>query len=250
LLENGQPLALELAAVVELKKRQMPRVAWNALWAGPEYQVLMPVRTPSADTDFKLTDGVELAAALSDLLHWSRELTVAQEDTLSVESGDLEQANQTLMGSPSAGEVMFAIEYSIAALQSINQAIKERLVKRPLCHLQRPTEQARILNNVLINTYAGRVQPQLAALQRLYQRWVPVLRQQVAELSSQDEAIGVLAAQELHAYSLRYLQQGQGSVWYDYQQVLQAHAGVWTKLLTDCGLRVGKVDSEVQAAKP
>ena len=237
--EGEESLANDLVTVLMVKQRQMARVAWNASWAGPEYQQVMATKPASPTTDFSRFEGDARATALVDLLRWSRSAGPDGEPAEDIRAA-LEPANRALLGSPTPGEVLYAMEASTATLRSLTAAIEARLAARPLCPTGRATEQARILRNVLVQIFVGRVQPHLAGLRRLHQRWVPVLTEQWTALSLQDGDIARLTLREdWGAYYGRYIRQGEGSLWNDFLEAQQGHARVWTALLEDCGLRPG-----------
>ncbi|MEH6626255.1 MAG: DUF3080 family protein [Motiliproteus sp.] len=115
-------------------------------------------------------------------------------------------------------------------LEKTASALNKAQLRRPLCFSGKPTEKAKILNNILIKYYAGKVQPYMSRVQRNGQAW---LKQ--TNLLVNNERLPVPAAmQKYHAAVLDM--KNPDAPWSRYQQAIKTHTHAWQTILQQCGL--------------
>lgn len=234
-LVDSQPeLATMLAGVAEEKRDALSKIAWNATWAGPEFQTFLALR-PLDSSAVVLTEseGVETARALEDLATWTIEASQAD---LAFETG-LERANRALIASPRLGEILYEMERTVSFFQRLNRQLEQRLQGRPICLDAHPNERARIAVNVLTQRYIGRIQPQLAGLQRLFSTWAPPLASLYHVFMSEGRLR--VGNEALNGWITSYLDGGDQGLEHRFHRELQVHAALWTQLMGQCGMTPG-----------
>ncbi|WP_431686343.1 DUF3080 domain-containing protein [Hahella sp. NBU794] len=220
-------LALELRRALASKRDEIGDVAWNATWAGPEWQALMSQKEGGFDLDFQAGDWAELSLALSALAEWS-----ARPESPGLDADSLEALNRRLLTYPMVGRLLFSAEEASAEMGAIVEGLKRWLAERPLCVNGAPSERSRILQNVLVNIYSARVQPYLAQLEKARRDWLPPLQRSYDQLHGEQSVA-------LQDFARRYLQEGESSLWWEFRHNAAAHAAIWTEMLAQCGLEPG-----------
>lgn len=234
-LDGTQPdLAAMLASVAEEKRGALSTVAWNATWAGPEFQTFLALRPLDLSAVILIeSNGVETARALENLTTWTIEASHADQ---AFETG-LERANRALIASPRLGEILYEMERTVSFFQRLNRQLEKRLQGRPICLDAHPNERARIAVNVLTQRYIGRIQPQLAGLQRLFSAWAPPLASLYhVFMSASRLEVGNDAVKE---WITAYLDGGDQGLEHRFHRELQVHAALWTQLMGQCGMSPG-----------
>ncbi|ABC28691.1 conserved hypothetical protein [Hahella chejuensis KCTC 2396] len=225
--EEEADLAVELRQALASKREEIRNVAWNATWAGPEWQALMSQKEGGFELGFQAGDWVELSLALSSFAEWS-----ARPESASINADSLEALNRRLLTYPMVGRLLVSTEEASAQMGAIVEGLRRRLAERPLCVSGAPTERSRILQNVLVNIYIVRVQPYLAQLEKARREWLPPLQRSYEHLQG-DQSVA------LRAFAQRYLQEGESSLWREFRHTAAAHAAVWTEMLAQCGMAPG-----------
>lgn len=222
-------LARRLDDILASKRKALPGVAWNALWAGPEYQALLSTRGSALPDGFQAEDGRALALALTRQAEWAAAGSAVTAEWAS----QLEASLQALMAYAWIGPTLRDLERATAELKALNVGIAQRLEGRPLCPSGRPTEQARILRNVLHQIFVTRIQVRLAPRQQAYQLWLTPLQANLETFEARPVSVP-----EFERFATRYLRTGEGGLSDDLHQALQQHARLWSQLLAACGLGV------------
>ncbi|AZZ93634.1 DUF3080 family protein [Hahella sp. KA22] len=225
--EQNVELVEELRNALASKRDEIRNVAWNATWAGPEWQALMSQKEGGFDLDFQAGDWAELSLALSALADWS-----TQPESASLNADSLEALNRRLLTYPMVGRLLFSAEEASAEMGAIVEGLRRRLAERPLCVNGAPNERSRILQNVLVNIYSVRVQSYLAQLEKARRDWLPPLQRSYDQLQG-DQSVA------LRSFAQRYLQEGEASLWWEFRHNAAAHAAIWTEMLAQCGLAPG-----------
>jgi hypothetical protein len=233
-IRTTQPeLAGRLLSIANAKQTLQPRVAWNALWAGPEFQAFLGLRSPAVSEAFLEAEGEDTARSLSQLVRWRQD---AIQDVADFEVG-LERVNRDLIAFPRLGEVIYQMELAVTFFQQLNSQLDQHVVRAPVCRERKPNEKSRILMNVLTQIYVGRVQPHLADLQRLYRAWAPPLwaLYQVSITGLEDNALNPALARWVAVY----LAPTPKGIEARFQAELREHAAVWNRMLAQCGMAAG-----------
>ncbi len=223
LQKEGRKLDLQkqLAEVLRVKSLEMVDIAWNATWAGPEFQQLMSFHDGPLPVDFRYSDWSELTLALGLLLDKS------EQPTQLAESAELEQLNLKLVSYPAIGRLLLSVQQVTTQIGKINLGMREIMSHRPICFNQASNPKARILSNVLTNIFIVKIQPYLAELNKGMERWRPMLERSYSALDGSVEG----------AFYRTYL--AEQALMLSFKQTLAEHGAIWTELLAQCGLKPG-----------
>ena len=115
-------------------------------------------------------------------------------------------------------------------LDQTARAINARLDQRPICSHHPPNNQARMIQNVFVKFYAGRLQPYIAMIEQQGRPWIK------ANQTLQDE----LPVPDVAQRYFDALWGGKNSVYGTYQQARERHTQAWQRLLGQCGLMPSK----------
>ncbi len=216
----------ELAGILVQKQKDITNVAWNALWAGPEFQQFMSFREGMFAPGFTAAHWAELSAVLGTLMSWSRAPEAIQP------SAAHEALNHSLVTYPFYGRLAVSVIEADRLLRNINAGMRRRLDARAICFNQKQNSKARILRNVLVNVFVVNIQPLLAELNKAQQQWRPLLDGSYRALNGHE-------SEELDDFYALYIGQGKRSLWSRHKGALEEHASLWTELLAQCGMRPG-----------
>jgi hypothetical protein len=145
-----------------------------------------------------------------------------------VELAALERALQQLAVSQYGGALLRSLGLLIAELDAASAALE---TARP-CPQQRQTPQARVLQTVFTQYYAGRAQPYMAAVQRGGLRWLEL---HARLLESQQ----VTPPPAFERFRARALAIDGDSLWSRWLQARNRHVQAWQQVLGACGLMPG-----------
>ena len=225
--EDDPPeVATELEAILAQKYRDIDTIAWNATWAGPEFQTLMSFHDGVLKPDFRADQWAELTTALGALAAWSQNAEVLQSAKAH------ESLNFQLVTYPFFGRLVLSVLEADRLLSNINDGLRLRLQARPVCFNQTPNPRAQILRNVLVNIFVATIQPLLAELNKAQEQWRPLLATSYQALDGNESS-------RLKDFYDLYIGSGERSIWLHYKKTLTEHATLWTELLAQCGLRPG-----------
>ncbi|WP_168188186.1 DUF3080 family protein [Hahella sp. CCB-MM4] len=223
--ERKPDLQKQLAEVLRVKSLEMVDIAWNATWAGPEFQQLMSFHDGPLPTDFRYADWSELTAALGLLVEGSEHPTRMEN------SSEPEEMNLKLVSYPVVGRLLLSVRQATLQIENINQGLRQVMSRRPVCFNQTPNPKARILSNVLTNIFIVKVQPYLAELNKGMEQWRPMLKRSYSALEGNED----------NAFYQAYL--ADHTLMRSFKQSLTEHGILWTELLAQCGLSPGNPPS-------
>ncbi|WP_020408289.1 DUF3080 family protein [Hahella ganghwensis] len=216
-------LKKELAEILRTKRSEIMNVAWNATWAGPEFQELMSFHDGPLPIDFHYADWSELSSALGQLSVWSGQ-------PAQIESSKThEKMNLTLISYPIIGRLILSINESRLLMENINQGLREAIDGRPICFNSTPNPKSRILSNILTNVFVQNVQPQLSELSKAMEHWRSLLEHSYVALAGDVDA---------PFYQLYLTDE---SLIREFKDTMAEHGALWTELLAQCGLRPGSL---------
>jgi hypothetical protein len=159
-----------LKDIVDLKRAQLDRVAWNATLGSEALAGAFTLDTTSLAPGAVSGAG---RAATGALRQWLRRLPQLGSDALSLE--DWEAPWETLAASDFPGRARRSVARLTQAFDDVAAIIERRERARPLCPQGLPTDRAQILRNLFTRYYAGGVQPYLAELDAELRPWFEAL---------------------------------------------------------------------------
>lgn len=223
---NLTELRGELSRVLEIKQNQLDAQLLNSLYASPEMEQQFslgetPLAPQMAGEASQLRPTMEHFATLARLTQarqWQEPQFVSE----------LEKGYEMLFRSQLGAQWLASMALLTQGLAQSAAAIETRLAGRPICFNQKPNNQSKILWNVFINYYVGRLQPYLARVEREGRAW-----------SEHNLAIltPISAVPQTQIY--RDYFDPQGAIWSDYLQARNRHTAAWQAILEQCGLRPG-----------
>ncbi len=231
--EKGSKLfALQqtLDEIVAIKTADLPRAYWNATFGSPEFEQMFSLAAAPLPIDAAGAQTAEIERALEHLASLGSRLGDA---TLELESARLEAHYKALTSRRMAGELLGALELLRLHLDAAARAIESRLENRPMCYNQRPTPNARILDNVFRKYYVAQVQPYLAQAHRQARNWLESVNRLAA--AQQAQMPPTFAAYFEAQLSL----DAPEALWTRYERALHRHTEAWQTVLGQCGLMPG-----------
>lgn len=171
LLAGGRgELARKLAAVIQQKRRQLPKVIWQATLGAGELRAFW--KAPTMLDDYPAATGAEVPNAMAQLLRrverwlggdWEIDATGFERELQLLRAGDggaLWQAWQLLAGELDRGSAL----------------LSRRQAERPLCYNGKSNRRADILLNVVRQKFIAELQPWAVALNRRRYELLPAVR--------------------------------------------------------------------------
>lgn len=214
----------QLSQVALEKRAQLPRVYWNALNASPEFEQFLRFAPMPLPADVSDSDPAQ--DALANLVSIGQQLP----DHLPPASDELDPLFFALLATDQGGQLISSLSTLTKTLNQGSEALEIRQTQRPICPQRRATEQARILQNVFVKFYAGKLQPYLAKVDQRGKRWSASLMQM-----SEIEQVPPALKQYLLA-----LAGPNGSLWSQFQHATKRHIKAWQTTLKSCGLAPGQ----------
>lgn len=221
--DDESELRSRLQDLAEQKRAQLPAVFWNAFNGSTEVERYLRFSAQSLPAA-----PVEDSAALVALEQLAA-IAEGLPEQLSPPAEQLEPLFQALHASPQGGELITSLASLRHTLDQGTALLRERLETRPLCPQGLPTERGRVLQNIFVKYYAGRLQPYLSQVHQRGERW--------------QRALQHLAAQDAPASTRAYLERLAGaddSLWQDFVTATAAHVRAWQDSLRSCGLAPGQ----------
>lgn len=226
-------LAAQLAEAAVRKRRELPLVFWNGLFAGDEFAALFSVSAPPPGPD---EVGPELQSLLQSLLDVEAQLRSWRESIADPAGPDVvydgtgfENALAALNGSRAGGGLLRALSELGAYLDSAAELIENALRAKALCPMRKTTERGRYLRNVFDLFYAGEVQPYAVPVHRYGQGIL-------SALARIRESTAVAPAADGEEYWSNWLGMGTASAWGRFQHALDRHTRAWQLALGECQL--------------
>ena len=211
-----------LRQVTAQKQEMLPDLYWNVTLAGDEIRGLFPL-AGRASASGSIPDGREVARALEHLTALAGRL---DSERLPQDAATLEEDLKTLYRSDAGGQLLHAMAVAEDGLNRAAAMLEETNLEA-LCPKGRATREARYLNNVFNEIYAGNVQPWLAALWRDMDRLAPAI-------------IGLHGSQAvdnpvLEQWMARHLS-GESSLQTRTREAMERHTAAWQRLLDHCDM--------------
>lgn len=224
-----QTLNQTLAVLATQKRQQLRAVYWNALNTSPEFehtlrfsQQALPVSHPERE----IAEHNAPAQALQQLVEIGSQLPT----TLPPASEKIDPLLFTLQASEQGPELITSLLSLTDTLNQASDLLETRQRQRPLCPIGKPTERARIVQNIFVKFYAAGLQPYLATVDQQGRVWRASLRQ-----LSRVEQIPVA----LYNY-LQALAGPEDSVWQRFVQANGRHVKAWQQILKPCSMAPGQ----------
>ncbi len=219
-----------LDEIVRIKTAELPKAYWNATFGSPEFEQMFSLAASPLPIDAAGRSNGEIERALLHLLALGDRLG---EETLELESARLEAQYKALRSRRLAGELLGALDLLRHHLDAATRSIETRLERRPMCYKQRPTEKARILENVFRKYYVALVQPYLSRVHRQTRTWLePVNRLAEAQRAQMTPAFAAYFEAQLSL-------DAPDGLWKKYDRAVHRHTRAWQTVLGQCGLMPG-----------
>ena len=226
--ERDQELRATLGELAVEKRKQLPRVFWNALNGSAEVERYLHFAEQALPVDAAEDNAaLDALAQLADLAH-------ALPQRLPPPAGELDPLFFALHASEQGGQLIASLASLSHTLNQGSELLESRQRQRPICPLGQATPRGRILQNIFVKYYAGALQPYLAEIDQRGQRWSRSLRQ-------------LAAAEEIPPAMREYLSNlagAESSLWADFQQATARHVRAWQTTLKSCGLAPGQAGWE------
>ena len=211
-------LADTLVAAFETKREELAVSIWLATMASEEFERLWHV--PEQLGDYDVNADLPLESALGTLAFWVTEWLAGRYD---YDESAFENALGVVRHG-NAGYWLRAAALISSELDAANALVFARLDRRPLCFNQQPSQQGRILLNVVQQFFVGDVQVWAADINRVLYRVLAPHRQLEQALA------GVQPAGYLQWAAERDAQLG------DIQAAPKSHVTSLAPVLSSCGL--------------
>lgn len=227
-------LFAKLQKVVAIKRSELDRYAWLAIWAGPE------MRHYYGATQQWLSEGERISLAEEDFRLLLQLIEFTQQvkrdpHALSLDvtpfREPLEQALARLGQTNRGGQVLSTLS-DLTELLTQGAEMLQRDQGR-LCPTGKATAQAQILHTVFLKFYIGQVQPYLAFV---HQQTAPWFDQQNQLLKS----FGFERPEMFKLFEAKIDPQHPESIWMRYQKAVKDHTLAWQNILGNCGLMPGR----------
>lgn len=229
---SSERLAQRITEATDIKRADLPDVAWNAIWGSSEIEDFL-TRSRGAlaiahDRDMSATMGADLRA----LEHAIGRIAGGN---LDVDVKSFDPVYQRWQSRPLAGQVIRSAILVATRLDDASALIEARLGDRPVC--AKPTlrpRRAESMHGMFLSVYVGNVQPYLADVQRVRRDLIPPL-QALSRIG--DSARSPTVA----AYARAVLSEtDENSVWLAFDDAVKRHTLAWQALLGQCGMRPGQ----------
>ncbi|MYM63233.1 DUF3080 family protein [Pseudomaricurvus sp. HS19] len=220
-----------LSAAVRSKRASLADVHWNATWASPEFQTLFSEADHPVVASYWQQPLTELLESLESLLggpgNWQ---PGAEESWQSLRSRREQQLGVVARGNY-LGQLRREMFQARLYLQAVERQVRERQARRPVCLMQRLSDDGRVMQRVMLRSYIGEVQPLLSALDRRLLQLRPLLQASLQQQSG--------LPQPMADYWQQVWSEDAGSEWQAFRAAVASHTRMWQELLHHCGLQPG-----------
>ena len=223
--EDRRALRQKLQTVLQAKRGDSQRIAWNASAASEEFQRL-----------FSLADGAlsrrEAATPPGELIHALQRLRPLLVSDQPVDGAAFEGLYQVLGSGNRAGRLLQSQRLATDRLNALTTAMRDRLHERALCFRPNPTPDAKVARKVLMRFYAGEVQPYLSGVHRQSRDLQAALSDLLGPWQPWPQAF--------EDYWQRvWSPDHPDSGWRRFEQAIADHTHLWQTLLQQCGMSPG-----------
>lgn len=210
----------ELAAIVEEKRRGLPRWAWNATLGGKALASAHSLDVMPLTPEQALQAGRAEMAAVHVL---AARLSSLGQPALDLAGWD--DPFETLARSTWPGGLRRSAQALTHRLDGVAAMLEAREASRPVCPQGSATRDANILWNIFRGYHVEHVQPYLVAVDRALRDWHGALE-------------ALRAAQQVEppaGFTEAVLERNSG-VWPDLEAARERHVAAWRVVLVSCGL--------------
>lgn len=219
-LDKQSALYKLLTEALVIKREQLNKRRWNALFGSDEFSVLFSLGVKPLNTNKIKVIPSELYSALDTLYRYNsaRLLTLVDEVAL-------EQAFSIVVSSKRVGEIRRSMYQASAYLEQADKIVKARLLGKALCFNQLPNDKFDVAHTVFLKFYIGEVQPYVG---RLHQH-AQALFERLDRLQKNSLSPKVFS----RFWERVYL--SESSEWQLFNAAIKQHTISWQKLLSQCG---------------
>lgn len=174
--EGNRELAQTIEAIAEERRQQLPVRIYNAVLAGPEFQLFW--RLPDTLEDYPANTGGDVVTALTYFATMIPRWLNGQYQA----DNSMVEAQLAKLRSGDGGALLVAAGLQSDALYRANSALKTRSASRPLCDARLETSEARITQTVVAKYFAGDFQRWLARVNQRHHVLIKPVQQVEASL--------------------------------------------------------------------
>lgn len=230
---NSDPELLDLVSeIYAIKKSNLAAEIWNGIYISSEIES----NFSRGEQPLDLSDDGSAAHMLSAFSTISQlsELAIDQSFwALPDQVTSIETLYEPLHKNRAGAKALKSITLLTHYMDHASQIIETRLEKRALCFNQKPSAQARILQNVFYKFYIGEFQPYLAQSHRYALNWIQINN----HLLTNFKQAGIDIPEAMRIYQQQVLSEtAENSLWFRYQSARKRHTQAWQKILKQCGM--------------
>ncbi|WP_394167448.1 DUF3080 domain-containing protein [Photobacterium piscicola] len=232
-LNNTDPLQLQLKDIYHQKQQQLPRAIWNMVFTGQEWQQQFTLGHQLLSPQ-QFGGYIENLAAFEYLDTLTTTMLSSQTTNHSLTTNNIDQLlhhQQQIHNTQYIGQLF----YSIARITIVMNTITSQLITHDqtvMCGKNINQQQAQYLRNVFYKYYINDIQPYISKLHSQYQQLRPHLNNIYTVLVQQQ--INPPTAMAIYA---RYYFQGE--LLHQFQQVTHNHVRYWQRFFKRCQFKVG-----------
>ncbi len=225
-------LAQTLRAAVRTKRASLADVHWNATWASAEFQTLFSDADHPVAASYWQSPATELEESLQQLLSGPLSWQPAGGESWQTRRNLREQQLGIVARGNYLGQLRREMAWARLYLQAVEEQVLQRQARRPICLMQRLSDDGRVMQRVMLRSYIGEVQPLLSALDRRLLRLRPVLQASLEQQAS--------LPRPMDDYWRQVWSADAGSEWQAFRTAVVSHTRMWQELLQHCGLQPGR----------
>lgn len=224
--EDRRAFIRRVLEIRRIKSNDLPKVLWNATFAGPEFRVLLSTATPPLQRNEEVAVA-EIESALAYLTDLASHL---HGRAPAISPRDFEQYYFTLQRDKTVGKLLKGLQLSRLSLAKASEILSKTEAANRLCPAGKKTIEADYLRNVFNKFYAGEVQPYVS---RLYTATGPLL-DALQRLLQAQKITPPPAFQTYHAALLD--KANPTGLWQRFKHQLDEHTQAWQAVLKQCDL--------------
>jgi hypothetical protein len=208
------------------KIKSLPIFLWNAIYTGQEIETSQALNQPPlplsiGDHDTTLRNIESLAAFITSA-------ATTPEAFNSPLLSNIEPTYESIFKDPLGTPLLKSLLLLEATLNETAAVIENRLKRRPMCFNEMSNPKADILKTVFMQHYAAQVQPYMAAVHKIGDRWLSAHEKMLSNLPA-PVAMNLYIAQALS-------QSSDMSIWKRYLTARDRHTAAWKSILEQCNL--------------
>ena len=204
------------------KQRSLGKRLWNAILAGPEYRLFWQVDL----TDYPQRFDSRVEFALQQIDKSVTEIMAGRQ----TDWGSMEDSLEVLRNGE-GGALLESWRVVAMQLDLATEVLKARATRRPLCFADMVNPKAEIFRTVVLDTFVGGVQRDLAVLNRRYYDLLVPMRNIERQLEHEETE----GYQRFRQQRDKLLEHARGSV--------KAHVAALQPLMVQCGFLPGPIEA-------